>query len=99
MIVGPLSARWGEGLAVAASGAMNEVLSAFFAATHLRAPAIAGSLIAVCVAVGTVLVLGWLLHVGSDAVRGGDFARAPHVLLLVVAAFLVLIAVLGVFYS
>jgi hypothetical protein len=78
---------------------MNEVLSAFFAATQLRAPAIAGSLIAVCVAVGTVLVLGWLLHVGSDVVRGGDFARAPHVLLLVVAAFLVLVSVLGVFYS
>jgi hypothetical protein len=99
LIVGPLSARWGEGLAVAASGTMNDVLSAFFAATQLRAPAIAGSLIAVCVAVGTVLVLGWLLHVGSDAVRGGDFARAPHVLLLVVAAFLVLVSVLGVFYS
>jgi len=99
LIVGPLSARWGEGLAVAASGAMNEVLSAFFAATQLRAPAIAGSLIAVCVAVGTVLVLGWLLHVGLEAVRGGDFARVPHVLLLVVAAFLVLVSVLGVFYS
>ena len=52
-----------------------------------------------CVAVGTVLVLGWLLHVGSDAVRGGDSARAPQVLLLVVAAFVVLVAVLGVFYQ
>ena len=92
------SAGWAAGLATQAP-AMSEVLRVFAAATHLRAPTLAGSLIAVCVAVGTVLVLGWLLHVGSDAVRGGDFARAPHVLLLVVAAFLVLVSVLGVFYS
>lgn len=92
------SAGWAAGLATQAP-AMSEVLRVFAAATHLRAPTLAGSLIAVCVAVGTVLVLGWLLHVGSEAVRSGDFARAPHVLLLVVAAFLVLVSVLGVFYS
>ena len=91
------SAGWEADLATQAPS-MSEVLSVFAAATQLRAPALAGSLIAVCVAVGTVLVLGWLLQVGSDAVRGGDAARAPHVLLLVVAAFVVLVAVLGVFY-
>jgi len=92
------SAEWAVGLATQAP-AMSEVLSVFAAATHLRAPTLAGSLIAVCVAVGTVLVLGWLLQVGSDAVRGGDAARAPHVLLLVVAAFVALVSVLGVFYQ
>ena len=92
------SAGWAAGLAAQAS-TMSEVLRVFAAATHLRAPTLAGSLIAVCVAVGTVLVLGWLLQVGSDAVRGGDSARAPQVLLLVVAAFVVLVAVLGVFYQ
>ena len=97
--MGPLPAPGEERLAVAAAGSMNEVLSAFFAATQLRAPTLAGSLIAACVAVGTVLVLGWLLQVGSDAVRGGDSARAPQVLLLVVAAFVALVSVLGVFYQ
>ena len=92
------SAGWEAGLATQAPS-MSEVLSVFAAATQLRAPALAGSLIAVCVAVGTVLVLGWLLQVGSDAVRGGDSARAPLVLLLVVAAFVALISVLGVFYQ
>ena len=91
------SAGWAADLATQAP-ALSEVLSVFAAATQLRAPTLAGSLIAVCVAVGTVLVLGWLLHVGSDVVRGGDAARAPRVLLLVVAAFVVLISVLGVFY-
>ena len=93
-----LSAEWAAGLATQAP-AMSEVLSVFAAATHLRAPTLAGSLIAVCVAVGTVLVLGWLLHVGSEVARGGDSARAPQVLLLVVAAFVALVAVLGVFYQ
>ena len=93
-----LSAGWEAGLATQAP-AMNEVLSAFFAATQLRAPALAGSLIAACVAVGTVLFLGWLLQVGSEVVRGGDSARAPQVLLLVVAAFVALVSVLGVFYQ
>ena len=92
------SAGWEAGLATQAPS-MSEVLSVFAAATQLRAPTLAGSLIAVCVAVGTVLVLGWLLQVGSDAVRGGDAARAPLVLLLVVAAFVALISVLGVFYQ
>ena len=92
------SAGWEAGLATQAP-AMSEVLSVFAAATQLRAPALAGSLIAACVAVGTVLVLGWLLQVGSDAVRGGDSARAPRVLLLVVAAFIVFVSVLGVFYQ
>ena len=92
------SAGWAAGLAAQAS-TMSEVLRVFAAATHLRAPTLAGSLIAVCVAVGTLLVLGWLLQVGSDAVRGGDAARAPQVLLLVVAAFVALVAVLGVFYQ
>ena len=92
------NAGWTVGLAAQAP-AMSEGLSVFTAATQLRAPTLAGSLIAVCAAVGTVLVLGWLLHVGSDAVRGGDPARAPHVLLLVVAAFVVLLSVLGVFYQ
>ena len=92
------SAGWVVDLGTQAP-AMSEVLSVFTAATQLRAPTLAGSLIAVCVAVGTVLVLGWLLHVGSDAVRGGDPARAPHVLLLIVAAFVVLVSVLGVFYQ
>ena len=93
-----VSAGWEAGLATQAPS-MSEVLSVFAAATQLRAPTLAGSLIAVCVAVGTVLVLGWLLQVGSDAVRGGDAARAPHVLLLVVAAFVALVSVLGVFYQ
>ena len=92
------SAGWAAGLAAQAS-TMSEVLRVFAAATHLRAPTLAGSLIAVCVAVGTVLVLGWLLHVGSEVARGGDSARAPQVLLLVVAAFVALVAVLGVFYQ
>lgn len=91
------NAGWAVGLAAQAP-AMSDVLNVFTAATQLRAPTLAGSLIAVCAAVGTVLVLGWLLHVGSDAVRGGDPARAPQVLLLVVAAFVVLLSVLGVFY-
>ena len=90
---------WWEGVLATQAPSMSEVLSVFAAATQLRAPTLAGSLIAVCVAVGTVLVLGWLLHVGSEVARGGDSARAPQVLLLVVAAFVALVAVLGVFYQ
>ncbi|MFZ1827657.1 MAG: hypothetical protein WAW42_02570 [Candidatus Competibacteraceae bacterium] len=75
-----------------------DVLSAFSDATHINAPNLAGGLLVVCVGVGGVLILAWVLQVGHDAARGALY-RAPQTLLLVIAAFLVLLLVLGVFYD
>lgn len=75
-----------------------DVLSAFQSATQIHAPNVAGGLLVVCAGVGGVLVLAWMLRVGHEAARGTLY-HAPHALLLVIAAFLVLILVLGVFYD
>lgn len=88
----------GSGAIAVAAPSLGEVLNVFNAATQIKATSIAGSLLAVCVAVGTVLILGWLLQVGSETVRGG-WSRAPQVLLLIVAAFIILLLTLGVFYQ
>ena len=74
------------------------VLSAFQSATHIHAPNVAGGLLVVCVGVGGVLVLAWMLQVGHEAARG-QWYHAPQTLLRVIAAFLVLLLVLGVFYD
>ncbi len=75
-----------------------DVLSAFQSATQLNAPNVAGGLLVVCAGVGGVLILAWILQVGHEAARGKLY-HAPQALLLVIAAFLVLMLVLGVFYD
>lgn len=75
-----------------------DVLSAFRDATQIHAPNLAGGLLVVCAGVGGVLVLAWILRVGHDAARGTLY-HAPQTLLLVIAAFLILLLVLGVFYD
>ena len=77
---------------------LNEVLSAFHDATQVSAPTLAGSLLTICAGLGGVLVLAWLFQVGRDAMRGSVY-RATTALLLVVAAYFVLIVTLGVFYE
>ncbi len=77
---------------------LADVLSAFHRATQIHAPNVAGGLLVVCAGVGGVLVLAWILQVGHEAARG-TWYHAPQTLLLVIAAFLVLILVLGVFYD
>lgn len=77
--------------------ALDAVLGAFSAATHVAAPNLAGALLVACGGVGGVLVLAWIFQVGRDAVRG-SVLHAPQALLLVLAAFSLLIATLGVFY-
>lgn len=76
---------------------LHEVLGAFSAATSLNAPHVAGALLTVCAGVGGVLVLAWVFQAGTDALRGGAL-HAPRLVLLSVAAFLVLLITLGVFY-
>lgn len=76
---------------------LGDVLSAFGAAAPVSAPNLAGALLVACGGVGGVLVLAWVLRVGREAVRSSA-SHAPQVLLLVLAAFFVLIATLGVFY-
>ena len=78
--------------------ALAEVLSAFAGATGLHALNFAGGLLITCAVLGGVLLLAWVFQVGREAVRGA-FYHSPRVLMLVIAAFLVLIIVLGVFYS
>ena len=75
-----------------------DVLSAFHSATQIHAPNLAGGLLVVCAGVGGVLVLAWILQVGHEAARG-TWYHAPPILLRVIAAFLVLLLVLGVFYD
>ncbi|MCB1713530.1 MAG: hypothetical protein KDK04_24430 [Candidatus Competibacteraceae bacterium] len=77
---------------------LAEVLTAFTAATGLNALNLAGLMVLLSAAVGGVLVLGWLFRTGHEAARGG-WIRAPQSLLLSVAAFIVLLAVLGALYS
>lgn len=77
--------------------ALADVLSAFGDATQVSAPTLAGALLVISGGVGGILVLAWILQVSREATRG-SVHRAPTVLLLVIAAFFVLIATLGVFY-
>ena len=77
--------------------ALAEVLSAFNGATGLSALNLAGGLLITCAGLGGLLLLAWVFRVGQEAMRG-TFYHAPRVLMLVIAAFLVLIVTLGVFY-
>lgn len=77
---------------------LEAVLSAFHDATQVSAPTLAGSLLTICAGLGGALALAWLFQVGRDAMRGPVY-RAPLTLLLVVAAFFILITALGVFYE
>lgn len=79
------------------SASLSEVLTAFKAATPVEAPNFAGGLFAVSLAVGGVLFLAWLFKAGSGAVSG-SFLQVPRAVLLIVAAFVVLLLTLGVFY-
>lgn len=78
--------------------ALAEVLSAFAGATGLHALNLAGGLLITCAVLGGLLALAWVFRVGHEAVRGA-FYHSPRVLMLVIAAFLVLIVTLGVFYT
>ena len=77
---------------------LHEVLSAFSTATTISAPQMAGGLLTLCAGVGGVLVLAWLFQVGQEAVRGSIY-HGPRALLLVIAAFVTLTIILGIFYD
>ncbi|MCB1810677.1 MAG: hypothetical protein KDK04_02990 [Candidatus Competibacteraceae bacterium] len=77
---------------------LGEVLTAFSTATGLNALNLAGVMVLLSASVGGLLVLGWLFRTGREAAQGG-WQHAPRSLLLSVAAFIVLLAVLGALYS
>lgn len=75
-----------------------DILGAFAEATRVQATGLAGSLLVVCVAVGGLLVVAWVFRAGQEA-RRGSIPHASRALLLVTAAFSVLVLTLGVFYK
>lgn len=80
------------------AASLSDVLMAFKAATSLEAPHFAGALFAACLALGGALALAWVFQVSANAAQGA-FLQAPRVLLLIGAAFVVLLLTLGVFYQ
>lgn len=74
-----------------------DILSAFQAGTKVQATSFAAALLAACAVLGVLLTLAWVFRTRAEALRGAVL-RATHALLLVAAAFSLLILSLGVFY-